>query len=247
MRTPLAALALLLLCLPAYARKPLIGGPKTIEVPAEGPLAQNVVGAQPGMGGYLSGVKKVAVPLVAVAFETNCEARTSRSHDGETTTRSLKLHLKADQAVLKSIADRLQSIVEADLKAQGFEVLPADTVDADSRWQGIAKNDPVGVEVKDNFMSGFMGNGIFNVWYTSGNRPLFGIGSTGALSELSPLIHIAREKKISLLFYRFKVQFSDVDTSNGIMFNFIEGAWARGRDCRAASAKSPGCRHTRSI
>jgi hypothetical protein len=72
-------------------------------------------------------------------------------------------------------------------------------------------------------MSGFAGNGMNNRWFTTGNRPLFGTGSTGALSELSSLIRLAREKKISLLVYRFKVQFADVDTNKGVFFSTIKG------------------------
>src|SRR6185312_1672227 len=128
---PAATAVLLALLSTGYARKPLIGGPKTIEIPADGTLSQVVVGTQAGMGGYVSGAKKVAVPLVAVAFEVNSEARTSRSFNGDITTRSLKLHLKADEAVFKSIASKLQALVEEDLKAQGFEVLAKDTIDAD--------------------------------------------------------------------------------------------------------------------
>lgn len=207
----------------AHARKPLIGGPKTIPLPSSGFLTESVVGAQAGMGGYVSGAKQVAVPLVAIAFESSSEARTSSSFDGTSTTRTLKLQLEVDAKTLQGIAAQLQEIVEADLKAQGFEVLAKESIDGDSRWQGIAKQPAAGEEVKDNFMSGFMGNGSFNRWYTSGERPLFGTGSTGALSELSPLIHIARERAIALLFYRFKVQFCEMDSNKGIVFNYVKG------------------------
>lgn len=210
-----------------HARKPLIGGPKTIALDANGNVSEQVVKPQMAMGGYLSGAKQVAVPLIAVAFESSATAFVSNRSTGAsmvtTSSKSLKLRLKVDEQVMQEICDQLQAMVEKDLVAEGFEILPATTIDQEPRWLGIAKKDPTGVEVGDNFMSGFAGNGLKNVWYTAGKRPLFGTGSTGALSELSPLIRTAREKKISLLFYRFKVQFADVDASKGIFFSSIKG------------------------
>jgi hypothetical protein len=198
---------------------PLIGGPKTIAVGADGTVPGLVAAPQMGQGSYVSGATKVAVPLIAVAFETSAEASTSNSF----VSKSLSLRLSVDDDVMKAVAAELQAMVEADLVAQGFEILPKDSIDADPRWQGIKKSGQVGVDVKDNFMSGFMGNGSMNRWYTAGDRPLFGTGFTGALSDLSPLIRTARDKKISLLFYRFKVQFTDLEGKNGLVFNYIKG------------------------
>src|SRR6185503_10079926 len=110
-----------------------------------------------------------------------------------------------------------------DLTAQGFEILPKDSIDAEARWSGIAKDGKTGEDVKDNFMSGFMGNGSMNRWFTADNRPLFGTGATGALSETSALIRTARERKISLLFYRFKVQFTELEGRNNLVFNYLKG------------------------
>ena len=199
--------------------EPLIGGPKTIAVGADGSVPGLVASAQMGQGGYVSGATKVAVPLIAVAFETSAEAHMSNSF----MSKGLSLRLSVDDEVLKAITAEVQAMVEADLVAQGFEVLPKDSIDAEPRWLGIAKNGKTGEDVKDNFMSGFMGNGSMNRWYTAGDRPLFGTGPTAALSELSPLIRTARDKKISLLFYRFKVQFTDLEGKNGLVFNYVKG------------------------
>ncbi|RZA14678.1 MAG: hypothetical protein EOP93_18235 [Lysobacteraceae bacterium] len=198
---------------------PLIGGPKTIAVGADGTVPGLVASAQMGQGGYVSGATKVAVPLIAVAFETSAQARMSNGFG----SKSLALRLEVSDAVMKEITAELQSMVEADLAAQGFEILPKDSIDAEPKWLGIRKNGVIGEDVKDNFMSGFMGNGSMNRWYTAGDRPLFGTGATAALSELSPLIRTAREKQISLLFYRFKVQFTDLEGKNGLVFNYVKG------------------------
>jgi hypothetical protein len=198
---------------------PLLGGPKTLAVGADGSVPGLVASPQMGQGGYVSGATKVAVPLIAVAFETSAQAHASNSF----MAKSLSLRLDVDDAVLKAVAAELQSMVEADLAAQGFEVLPKESIDAEPKYLGIAKNGKTGEDVKDNFMSGFMGNGSMNRWYTAGDRPLFGTGFTGALSELSPLIRTAREKQISLLFYRFKVQFTDIEGKNGLVFNYVKG------------------------
>lgn len=212
---------------PLHARKPLIGALKTIQLDANGNVSERVVKAEMGFAGNLSGAKQVAVPLIAVAFESSATAFVSNQQTSAsmvtTSSKSLNLKLHVDEKVLQEICAQLQTMVEKDLAAEGFEILPCTTIDQEPRWLGIAKNEPTGVEVGDNFMSGFNGNGIKNVWYTAGSRPLFGTGATGALSELSALIRTAREKKISLLFYRFKVQFADVDATKGIFFSSIKG------------------------
>ena len=224
MNTPLVRCLLLSIAVVFTAQaKPLIGGPKTIAVDADGSVPGLVASAQMGQGGYVSGAKKVAVPLIAVAFETSAEARVSHGSRDSITTKSLSLRLSVDDAVLKAVCAELQAMVEKDLAAQGFELLPKESIDAEARWLGIVKDGKVGEDVKDNFMSGFMGNGSMNRWFTAGDRPLFGTGATGALSELSPLIRTAREKKISLLFYRFKVQFTDLEGKNGLVFNYVKG------------------------
>ncbi len=204
-------------------RKPLIGGAKTIAVDATGNVTERVVKAELGQGGYLSGAKKIAVPLIAVAFESSATAFVGNYHDGTMVTKSLALRLRIDEKVLEGICAQLQALVEKDLADAGFELLPANSIDAEPRWTGIAKDAPIGTEVGDNFMSGFGGNGTKNRWYTAGQRPLFGAGFTGALSETSALIRTAREKKISLLFYRFKVQFADIDTNKGLIFSSVKG------------------------
>lgn len=224
MRAPLLPLMLLIATagFSASAHAALIGGPKSIPLDAAGNIPEVVVSTKMGMG-YVKGAKKVAVPLISVAFETSAKAMTSRRSAGTTTTKSLEMHLLVDEKILQAVTDELQAIVEKDLAAQGFELLPKDTIDAEARWTGIAKNEPIGVEVGDNFMSGFAGNGIKNRWFTAGNRPLFGTGAQGALSETSALIRTAREKKITLLFYRFKVQFTSIDAKNNLLFSSVKG------------------------
>lgn len=220
MKTSIASCFLLCFAVAFTAQaKPVFGGSKTIAVDANGSVPGLVASAQMGQGGNVSGATKVAVPLIAVAFETSAEARMSNSF----AKKSLSLRLDVDDAVLKAVVAELQTMVEKDLAAQGFEVLPKESIDAEPRWLGINKNGKTGEDVKDNFMSGFMGNGSMNRWFTAGDRPLFGTGFTGALSELSPLIRTAREKKISLLFYRFKVQFTDLEGKNGLVFNYVKG------------------------
>ncbi len=221
-RTPLVALSLLLMAhTPAFAA--LIGGPKTIPLDASGNVPGVVVSTQMGMGGYVKGATKIAVPLVMVAFESNAKAKTVRSSGGTTTTKSLENHLMIDEKYLQAIADQVQAIVEQDLKAQGFTVLPNTEVDKEARYAGITKDGKSGVEVGDNFMSGFGGNGVKNRWYTAGNRPFFGTGAQGPLSETSALIHLARESGKTLLFYRFKIQFTEIDAKNNLFFSSVKG------------------------
>jgi hypothetical protein len=219
MRQLLSALciATCLAALPADA-KPLIGGPKTIAVSADGTVPGIVAGTKMGLG-YTKGATQVAVPLIAVAFETSAQATTT----GSLSKKSIALRLVVDDSVLRSICAELQAMVENDLKAQGFEILPANAIDSESRWTGITKDGVTGADVKDNFMSGFMGNGSMNRWYTAGDRPLFGTGAQAALSETSALIRTARERKISLLFYRFKVQFTELEGRNNLVFHYVKG------------------------
>ncbi|MEO6875764.1 MAG: hypothetical protein ABI222_13180 [Opitutaceae bacterium] len=223
--TPLLSLLISLAVVPlAQARKPLFGGAKTIAVDAATATVPGTVASAPmGQGGYISGATKVAVPLIAVAFETSAQARITHASGGDITTKSLDLRLVVDDAVLKSICAELQAIVEKDLADKGFEILPKESIDTESRWVGITKDGTIGEDVKDNFMSGFGGNGTKNRWFTAGDRPLFGTGAQAALSETSALIRTAREKKISLLFYRFKIEFTELESNNGMVFNYVKG------------------------
>lgn len=220
--TPALALSICLAALSADA-KPLIGGPKTIQVEADGSVPGSVASPMMGQGSYIKGASKIAVPLIAVAFETSAKATVTHGGRDSISKKSLELTLSVDDAVLKAIAAELQAMVEKDLAAEGFEILPKESIDAESRWTGIAKDGKSGEDVKDNFMSGFMGNGSMNRWFTAGDRPLFGTGATGALSETSALIRTARERKISLLFYRFKVQFTELEGRNNLAFNYVKG------------------------
>jgi len=223
-RPSLVALVLSLgLAAPQLEANALLGGPKNIAVGADGTIPGSVASPMMGTGGYVSGVKQVAVPLIAVAFETSAEARVTHGGHDAITTKSLALRLAVDDSVLKAICAQLQAMVEKDLAAQGFTLLPKEAIDAESRWLGITKDGKTGEDVKDNFMSGFMGNGSMNRWFTAGDRPLFGTGAQGPLSETSALIRTAREKKISLLLYRFKIQFTDLEGKNALVFNYVKG------------------------
>ncbi|MDB6093277.1 MAG: hypothetical protein JWM32_839 [Verrucomicrobia bacterium] len=206
--------------IPSFAR---IGGPKTIPLDPSGNAPGELVAAQMGMGGALKGATKVVVPVIVVAFESSAKAKTVHSGGGTTTTSSLESHLLIDEKYLQAICDQLQDIVEKDLAAQGFQLLPKDSVDQEPRYTGIAKTGKAGAEIGDDFMSGFAGNGLKSRWFTAGNRPFFGTGATGALSETSALIHLARESGKTLLFYRFKVQFTEIDAKNNLFISYVKG------------------------
>ena len=205
------------------AAKPLIGGLKTVAVEADGTVHESVAKAKLGMGSYLKGAKQVVVPLIAVAFESSAKAKSSHNFGDVKRTLSLETKLVVADETLRAICDQVQALVEKDLAAAGFEVLPKETFDQETRWTGIAKDGKPGEEIGDNFMSGFGGNGIKSRWYAAGNRPLFATAVTGALSETSPLIRMAREKKISILMYRFKIQYTSIDSSNNLLFNAMSG------------------------
>ncbi|QYM79108.1 hypothetical protein K0B96_00395 [Horticoccus luteus] len=224
MRLLVLPLALALIAAPlAHARKHLIGDLKTIPLDDRGEIPGHVASPNMGQGSYLKGVNKVIVPLVAVAFESSAQASVTKKTRDSLKSSHLESHLLIDEKVLQQIADQMQAIVERELTANGFEVLPHDTVDTDARYAGITKDAPTGVEVKDNFMSGFAGNGTKNRWFTAGQRALFGAGATAALSETSPLIHIARERGEALVFVRFKVQYADLEASNSFFGAHVKG------------------------
>jgi hypothetical protein len=176
-----------------------------------------------GFGGYLSGAKKVVVPIIAVAFESSAKAKTSNGGSTGYTTHSLETRLAVDEKTMKAICNELQAIVEQDLAKAGFEVLPKDTVDQDPLWTAIPKDGKPGVEVGDNFMSGFGGNGVMNRWYTAGDRPLFGTGSGGALDSVSALLKIAKQRQITILAYRFKIQYTEIDAQNHVFYSSVKG------------------------
>ena len=202
----------------------LIGGPKTVALDASGqvPGNANVVSAQMSTGRYVKGATRIVVPVVAIAFESRAMGSATSSFIGR--NQSLEARLSGvDDDVLQSIADQAQAIVEADLRAQGFELLPVDAVDQEPRYAGIAKNGVAHVETKDDFASGFGGNGVFNRWFTAGNRPFFGTGMRGVFSDHSSLVHLARDTGKTVVLYRFKVQFTDIDAKGGFAFSHLKG------------------------
>lgn len=201
----------------------LIGGPKTITLDASGQVPGNttVVSAQMPTGRYVKGATRIVVPVVAVAFESRAMANVNSTYIGR--NQSLETRLSIDEDVLQAIANQAQDIVEADLRAQGFELLPRDVVDQEPRYAGIAKKGVPRVETKDDFASGFGGNGIFNRWFTAGNRPFFGTGMTGVFSDHSSLVHLARDTGKTVVLYRFKVQFTEMDAKSGVFFSHLKG------------------------
>ena len=213
----------LLVATPAHAGR-LIGGPKTVTLDASDQVPGNtsVVSAQMPTGRYVKGVTQVAVPVVAIAFESRAMGSATSSFIGR--NQSLEARLSGiDDDALQAIADQAQDIVEADLRAQGFELLPRDAVDQEPRYAGIAKNGVAHEETKDDFASGFGGNGIFNRWFTAGNRPFFGTGMRGVFSDHSALVHLARDTGKTVVLYRFKVQFTDIDAKGGLAFSHLKG------------------------
>lgn len=86
-----------------------------------------------GQGSYLKGATKIVVPLVLVAFESDAKAKTVRGGGGSTTTSSLESHLMIDEKYLQAITDQVQAIVEQDLAAQGFTLLPNTEIDQEAR------------------------------------------------------------------------------------------------------------------
>lgn len=221
MRSPLLLLALALSC-SAYSVQ---AKPDNVPLPADGVIAKQIVGTDFGQGGNFSGATKLVVPLVAVAFESTAKASVTRSSGGGSSikSKSLQTHLLVEDKVMQAIADQLQAVVEKDLAAQGFELLPREAVDQELRIAAIAKNEKTGVEVGDNFMSGFGGNGTYNRWFTAGNRPLFGTGAQAAMSETSALIRTARETGKTILIYRFTVQYTEIDAKNNLLFSDVKG------------------------
>jgi hypothetical protein len=213
---------LFLACALPLAAKSLIG-PKTIPLGSDGAIHEQVVKTEVGFGGYLSGAKKVVVPIIAVAFESSAKAKTSNGTSSGYVTHSLETRLVVDAPTMMAISDELQAIVEQDLAKEGFEVLPKDTLDQDPLWVAIPKNGKPGEEVGDNFLSGLGGNGVMNRWYTAGSRPLFGTGSGGALDSVSALLKIAKQKQITILAYRFKIQYTSIDANNHIFFSTVAG------------------------
>ena len=200
----------------------LIGGPGNVTLDASGQAPGTVVSARAPTGRYVKGVTQIVVPVVAIAFEDRAMGNVTSSFIGRKQSFEARLS-GVDDDVFQSIANQAQEIVEADLRAQGFELLPRDAVDREPRFTGIPKKGVTGAEAKDDFMSGIGGNGSFNRWFTAGNRPFWGEGTRGLFSEHSTLVHLARNTGKTVVLYRFKVQFAEVDAKSGVVFSKLKG------------------------
>lgn len=113
---PAIALSLCLAALSADA-KPLIGGPKTIQVGPDGAVPGSVASPMMSQGRYIKGASKVAVPLIAVAFETSAKATVTHGGRDSISKKSLKLKLEGKNALVFNYVKGKNSlhIVSADL------------------------------------------------------------------------------------------------------------------------------------
>ncbi|MFT3755954.1 MAG: hypothetical protein QM769_08400 [Pseudoxanthomonas sp.] len=156
----------------------LIGGPGNVTLDASGQAPKTVVSAQAPTGRYVKGATKIVVPVVAIAFESRAMGSATSTYIGRNQNFEARLS-GVDDDVFQSIANQAQDIVEADLRAQGFELLPRDAVDQEPRYAGIAKKGVAGVETKDDFMSGVGGNGSFEPLVHRWQPPILGYGHEG--------------------------------------------------------------------
>ena len=101
-RSLIIALSILCIAKPLIASKPIPLGP-------DGSLQQQVVKPELGYGKYLTGAKKVVVPIIAIAFESSAKAKVNHGTTTGYVTRSLETRLEIDPKTMIAICDQVQA------------------------------------------------------------------------------------------------------------------------------------------
>lgn len=169
----------------------------------------------------LKDIKKVAIVNFLVEFATVKEAKVMSSRPGKSSKSEATVSLgEPDVARYQKIADALYDNVVADLTAAGIEVIPADTLKAEKRFQDFKKvqhDSPWDTSTKGG-RSIFVGAKGLPVYLDNPERAdaLKGMGlSLGMAFGANPTlleVKLSNDLKANLLSVNLVVDFADLKT-----------------------------------
>jgi hypothetical protein len=156
------------------------------------------------------------LPMVVVSFQTQASEKGSGS--GVFSSGTLQYTLDGiSGGLMQKIADDAQNAIEAELKAGGWQVLPASSAmatDAYKSWS--ATPDPSGEEVKRQFFSAGKGTNTLSSQemervYVGGGRPLVGNGVVlGGWTAAPAICRIGQALGAKVILVRLIVNFANI-------------------------------------
>jgi hypothetical protein len=170
----------------------------------------------------LAGLKTVAIANFRVEFavENNGKAKSSSSAGASSVKADILLR-GIDDATRQAIADHLYDAFVADLAGTGIEVVPYETLAANTDYQSLAPRfkktfEPVGTQIGKSV---FVGPHAMPVYFTNDDKHLGVAASFGSLSTTQPQNiepQIAKSLDAAVLRVTMNIQFAEQKASGGL-------------------------------
>jgi hypothetical protein len=165
------------------------------------------------------------LPMVVVSFQTQASDKAGgNSLFGSSTMQYTLEGISND--VMQKIADEAQDAIEAELKAAGWQILPAEKVtDVDAYKSWTKSPDTAGEEVKRSFFSVGKGTNTFSSKemervFVGGKRPL--VGNTvvlGGFTAAPSLCQIGKALDAKVIVFRAIVNFANIHAGKAGLFS----------------------------
>jgi len=166
--------------------------------------------------------KPVVLPMVAVSFQTEV---TEKAGGGMFKTALVYALDGIPAALMQKIADEAQDVVEAELKAGGWQILPAaKAVDTDAYKEWSKSPDPSREEVKRQFFSKGKGTNTFSAKemervFVAGGRPLVGNGVVlGGWTAAPAICKLGQAVGAKVMLVRVIVNFANITAGKRSLF-----------------------------
>jgi hypothetical protein len=186
---------------------------KLVEVKAGDPIPSKIISTS-HLGPFKHDMPAV-LPMVVVSFQTQA---TEKGSGGLFSSGAMEYTLGGvSVALMQQIADEAQLAIEAELKAGGWEVLPAEkAVELESYKSWSKSPDISGEEVKRQFFSKGKGTNTFSSKeleriFVGGKRPLVGNGVVlGGWTGAGAICQIGKDLGAKVILFRAIVNFANI-------------------------------------
>ena len=166
------------------------------------------------------------LPMVVVSFQTNAAEKGSGTGFGGMGGKALEYTLDGvSNERMQKIADEVQEAVESELKAAGWQIMPAEKVTDLEEYKSWTKSpDPTGEEVKRKFFSAGKGTNTFSSKemervFVGGKRPLVGNGVVlGGFTAAPSICRLAKAAGAKVILFRVIVNFANITAGKNNVF-----------------------------
>ena len=163
------------------------------------------------------------LPMVVVSFQTQATDKASGGFFGGTGRHYVLEGISPE--LMQKIADEAEAAIEAELKAGGWQIVPADKLnDVEAYKSWIKSPDVSGEEVKRDFFSAGKGTNTFSAKemervFVGGKRPLVGNGMVlGGMMAAGSLCQIGKALDAKVILFRAIVNFANITAGKAGLF-----------------------------